>query len=92
MHIVSFSADVTEQTTGKPVVLTWEIYNGTSMSITGGTTTFNSTQRSTIRSNSSPITMGKTDTTYVLTVTGPGGATDTRSVTVTASRSRTPVG
>ena len=32
-----FAADTDEQTTGKPVELSWEVYNATSLSITGGT-------------------------------------------------------
>lgn len=73
--LIHFVADTDEQTTGKPVTLGWESYNGTELKIfANGSEVHSSNDPSDIRGpTSQTLTMGAVDTTYRLEVTGASG-------------------
>lgn len=90
VKVVSFAADVTEQTTGKPVVLRWETYNASSLTLYANdvlvdTYTDPTFIRDTTRTDEPlKLDMGPVDTVYRLEATGDGG-TATATVTVIAA-------
>lgn len=86
VKVWNFGADVEEQTTGKPVTLTWETYNGTDLKIfANNVLVHQSIDPSDIRGvTSQALTMGAVDTTYRLEVTGASG-TQSSELTVRAA-------
>lgn len=93
VKVVSFTSDVAEQTTGKPVVLRWETYNASSLSLYANDVLVDSStdltyMRDTTKTDEPlALVMGSVDTVYRLEVTGEGG---TASATVTVTAAPTP--